>query len=56
MPKINIKTATLQELKNECVKLKFTPYGHNMIGIILNEVEKRFGELESIKLYKEYQI
>ena len=56
MSKINIKTATLDELENECSELIGTPYGHNMIGIICGVVENRFGEEEADKLYNAYQI
>ena len=30
--KINLKTATLDQLEDECAELIGTPYGHNMIG------------------------
>ena len=32
MSKINLKTATLDQLEDECDELMGTPYGHNMIG------------------------
>jgi hypothetical protein len=56
MARINIKEATLEELENECADLIGTPYGHNMIGIICNEVDERFGEKEAERLFNTYQI
>ena len=54
--RINIKTATLNEIKEECLRVYGTPYGHNMIGIICGVVEERFGEEEADELYNAYQI
>ena len=48
--RINIKTATLDELEEECMELMGTSYGHNMIGIICNVVEDRFGKEEAERL------
>jgi len=55
MSKINLETATLEELDYECMRIMGTPYGHNMIGIICNVVEERFGEEEADKLFELYQ-
>ena len=38
MSRLNIKTATLDELENECAELAGTQFGHNMIGIICGVV------------------
>ena len=54
--KININTATLDELENECDELLGTPYGHNMIGIICGVVEDRFGKEDAERLFDTYQI
>ena len=54
--KIDIKTATLEELENECAELVGTQFGHNMIGIICNVVKDRFGEDDADRLFEEYQI
>ena len=54
--KIDIKTATLEELENECAELVGTQFGHNMIGIICRVVEDRFGEDDANRLFEEYQI
>ena len=54
--RINIKTATLDELEEECMELMGTPYGHNMIGIICNEVEDRFSKEDAERLFNFYQI
>tara|TARA_R100000808_G_C2144165_1_gene151944 strand:+ start:2314 stop:2487 length:174 start_codon:yes stop_codon:yes gene_type:complete len=52
---INIQTATLKELENECEELVGTQFGHNMIGIICNVVDERFGKEEAQRLFDEYQ-
>ena len=45
-----IKTATLEELEEKCYELIGTNYGHNMIGILLEEVSERFGEEEADRI------
>ena len=55
MTKININTCTLLELDFECKKVKGTTFGHNMIGLMCNVAEKRFGKKEAEKLCKKYQ-
>lgn len=47
-----IKTATLEELEDKCYELVGTTMEHNMIGIILGEVEKRFGEDKADKIHR----
>jgi hypothetical protein len=54
--KINLKTATLEELENECEEVMGTPYGHNIIGLICNTVDERFGEKEAERLFNIYQM
>ena len=54
--KININTATLDELEEECMELMGTPYGHNMIGIICRTVEDRFSKEDADRLFNFYQI
>ena len=54
--RINIKTATLDELEEECMELMGTPYGHNMIGIICDVVENRFSKKDAERLFNFYQI
>ena len=53
--RINLKTATLEEIQKECESVQGTPYGHNMIGIMCGVVSDRFGEYEADKLFHEYQ-
>ena len=53
--KINIKTATLEQLEDECMELMGTPYGHNMIGIICGVVEDRFGKKDAERFFDTYQ-
>ena len=55
MSRINIKTATIEELENECDMVYGTPFGHNMIGIICGVVKDRFGEDEADSLFEDYQ-
>ena len=52
----NLKTATLEELEEECASLMGTQYGHNMIGITCNVVDERFGKEEAQRLFNFYQI
>ena len=54
--RINLKTATLEELENECEEVVGTPYGHNIIGLICNTVDERFGEKEAERLFNTYQM
>ena len=56
MSRLNLKTATIEELEEECESVMGTPYGQNMIGIICNTVEKRFGEDEANRFFDEYQM
>jgi len=52
----NLKTATLEQLEDECMELMGTPFGHNMIGIICRTVEDRFGKEDADRLFNTYQI
>ena len=54
--KITLKTATLEQLEDECMEVMGTPYGHNMIGIICGVVEDRFGKEDADRLFNIYQI
>ncbi len=56
MSRTNLKTATLEELEDECMELMGTQYGHNMIGIICRTVSERFGKEEADRLFNTYQI
>ena len=53
--RINIQTATLGQLEDECDRVYGTPYGHNMIGIICSVVKDRFGQEEADRLFEEWQ-
>lgn len=55
MSKINLKTATLDEIWDECESVLDTQFGHNMIGIMCNVVKDRFGKDEADKLFQAYQ-
>ena len=54
--KVNLKTATLEQLEDECNELLGTQFGHNMIGLICQTVEDRFGKEDAERLYNTYQI
>ena len=56
LDKINIKTATLDEIWAECESVLGTPYGHNIIGIMCSIVKDRFGEDEADQLFETFQI
>ena len=56
MSRTTLKTATLEQLEDECMELMGTPYGHNMIGIICQTVEDRFGKEDAERLFNTYQI
>jgi len=55
MSKINLKTCTLEEIEDECIKVEGTNFGHNMIGILCNVAEERFGKDEATRLFDLYQ-
>ena len=55
MSKINLKTATMDEIEDECSRVYGTPYGHNIIGIMCSVVKDRFGEEEADRLFEEWQ-
>lgn len=55
MSRFKIKEATLEELEEQCVEVLGTPYGHNIIGLICQEAENRFGEEEGDRLFELYQ-
>tara|TARA_R110002074_G_scaffold364501_1_gene537986 strand:+ start:89 stop:262 length:174 start_codon:yes stop_codon:yes gene_type:complete len=54
--KINLETATLDEIREECENVLGTPFGHNMIGIMCNIVDERFGKEEAKDLFDDYQM
>ena len=55
MSRVNLKTCSLEELEDECIRVEGTNFGHNMIGIICGVVEERFGEEEADRLFNTYQ-
>ena len=54
--RINLKTATLDEIREECENVLGTQFGHNMIGIMCEVVDERFGKEEAQELFDEFQI
>ena len=56
MSRINIDKCSQDELYEECERVMGTQYGHNMIGLICNAAEKRFGKEVAEDLFETYQI
>ena len=56
MSRINIDKCSQDELYEECERVVGTQYGHNMIGLICNAAEKRFGKEVAEDLFETYQI
>ena len=55
MGKLNLKECSLEEMEDKCMDVMGTPYGHNIIGIICQMAEERFGEKEADRLFDLYQ-
>tara|TARA_R110002012_G_scaffold271363_1_gene456579 strand:- start:116 stop:286 length:171 start_codon:yes stop_codon:yes gene_type:complete len=55
MSRVNIKSCSLEELEDECIRAMGTTFGHNMIGIICEVASDRFGEKEGDRLFELYQ-
>ena len=53
--RVNLKTATLKEMEEECARVMGTTFGHNMIGIICRAAGERFGKEEADMLFETYQ-
>ena len=53
--RVNLKTATLKEMEEECARVMGTTFGHNMIVIICRAAEERFGKEEADMLFETYQ-
>ena len=54
--RVNLKTATLEEMEQECARVMGTPFGHNMIGIICRTVSERFSKEDADRLFNTYQM
>ena len=55
MSKIDYKKATIEELEEQCQEVQGTPFGHNIIALICQQAEERFGEDEAVRLFETYQ-
>ena len=53
--RININTCSQDELYEECERVLDTQFGHNMIGLICNVAEERFGKDVAQDLFETYQ-
>ena len=56
MKRLNINECTLEELEDECIRVLGTNFGHNIISLICNVAEERFGKKEAERLFNLYQI
>jgi len=56
MKKSDLENITLESAEKEILRVWGTPYGHNIIAIILKQVHEKFGEDEALKLYYQYQV
>ncbi len=56
MARFDFKNMTIESAEEECENVYGTPYGHNMISIICNQVKEKFGEDEADRLFEEYQV
>ncbi len=55
MSRFDFKNMTLESAESEILSVLGTPYGHNMIGIIIGQVAEKFGETEADRLFEQYQ-
>ena len=53
--KMNSETATFEELEMECMQVQGTQFGHNIIGLICQIAEERFGKDKAQYLFENYQ-
>tara|TARA_A100001201_G_scaffold65190_4_gene61309 strand:- start:1500 stop:1673 length:174 start_codon:yes stop_codon:yes gene_type:complete len=53
MRKFDFKNMTYESAKDEIISLKYTNYGHNMIGLILGKISDKYGDDVAEKLRKE---
>tara|TARA_R100001443_G_scaffold90_9_gene363 strand:- start:1922 stop:2131 length:210 start_codon:yes stop_codon:yes gene_type:complete len=56
MARFDFKNMTIESAEEECENVYGTPYGHNIISIICNQVKEKFGEDEANRLFEEYQV
>tara|TARA_Y100001951_G_C11213713_1_gene224515 strand:+ start:382 stop:552 length:171 start_codon:yes stop_codon:yes gene_type:complete len=56
MSKVRLKDMTEDDMRNECESVLGTTYGHNIIALICQMAEKKFGVEVAEQLHKEYQI
>ena len=46
---------SLEDAEQKIVQVLGTPYGHNIIALIIGKVEMKYGEKEADKLFNKYQ-
>ena len=56
MSKVKLKDMTVDDMRDECESVLGTPYGHNIIGLICNMAEQKFGVKVAQELYEKYQV
>ena len=53
MNRFDFKNMTYETARDEIISLKYTNFGHNMIGIILEGISEKYGDDTAEKLRKE---
>ena len=56
MSKVRLKDMTEDDMRNECESVLGTPYGHNIIALICQMAEKKFGVEVAQEIYEDYQV
>ena len=54
--KVKLKDMTVEDMRDECESVLGTPYGHNIIGIICDMAEKKFGVEVAQEIFEDYQV
>ena len=55
MSRTNMKECSLDDFEKQCIEVLGTPFGHNIIGIICQQVKEKFGKEEADRLFELYQ-
>lgn len=45
-----------KEILNECQYIDFKPFSHNIIGLILKQISKNYGNEEANKAIEDFQL
>lgn len=55
MSKVNLKECTYEDMEDECFEVMGTQFGHNIISLICQVAEDRFGKEKAKSLFNRYQ-